>query len=52
MAGVTSTDRYLMLAAPIVLLPFAGTGLRLVRWEGGLLVLLYAAYVLWRSTAG
>jgi cation:H+ antiporter len=52
MAGVTSTDLYLMLAAPIVLLPFAGTGLRLVRWEGGLLVLLYAAYVLWRSTAG
>ena len=52
MAGVTSTDLYLMLAAPIVLLPFAGTGLRLVRWGGGWLVLLYAAYVLWRSTAG
>lgn len=50
--GVTWTDLGLMLAAPVALLPFAGTGLKLVRWEGALLLILYGAYVIWRSTAG
>ena len=51
-AGFTWTDLGLILAAPVVLLPFAGTGLKLVRWEGGLLLFLYGAYILWRSTVG
>ena len=50
--GVTGTDLLLMAAAPVLLLPFAGTGLRLVRWEGGLLLTAYVGYLVWRSTAG
>ncbi len=50
-SGVSWTDLALMLGAPILLVPFAGTGLRLVRWEGALLLALYAAYVYWRSTS-
>jgi len=34
-----------MIAVAIALLPVAFTGLRIARWEAGLFVVLYAAYV-------
>jgi cation:H+ antiporter len=49
---VTSTDLWLMLLAPLALAPFAGTGLRLVRWEGAVLLSAYVAYIVWRVSVG
>lgn len=50
--GVTQTDLLLLMLAPLLLVPFAGTGLRLVRWEGALLLIAYIGYVGWRATTG
>ena len=38
-------DLPVMVAVALALLPIAFTGLRIARWEAGLFVLLYAAYV-------
>jgi cation:H+ antiporter len=40
-------DNLIMIAASILLVAFAYTGRRISRPEGGLLVVLYVAYVAW-----
>ncbi|MDA0336687.1 MAG: calcium/sodium antiporter [bacterium] len=51
-AHVSQTDLVLMALAPAGLLPFAGTGLKLVRWEGVLLLGAYVTFVVWRVGVG
>ena len=43
--GAINFDIPIMIAVAIALLPVAFTGLRIARWEAGLFVVLYAAYV-------
>ncbi len=43
--GVSAMDLYFMLGTSAALLPIIGTGLRLNRWEGGLLLASYGAYI-------
>ena len=45
--GVIAFDIPIMIAVAIALLPIAFTGLRIARWEAGLFVALYAAYVVY-----
>ena len=44
-ASAVRFDLPVMVAVALALLPIAFTGLRIARWEAGLFVLLYAAYV-------
>lgn len=44
--AAVAIDLPLMLAAAVALLPLAFTGFILARWEGGLFLLLYTAYLL------
>lgn len=50
-SGITNLDLWVMVGFSSVLLPLLYTGLKLRRWEGGLLLLGYGAYlgVLWSS---
>ena len=43
--GISPVDLAAMTLVAILLLPLMRTGFRLVRWEGGLLLAFYAAYV-------
>ena len=45
--GISRVDLSVMMAAAIILLPLAWTGMILKRWEGGLLVLGYGLYLYW-----
>jgi len=49
--GILPGDFVVMIGAAVILLPFVWTGLRLERWEGGVLVAGYAGYVAWRLLA-
>ena len=49
-AEIAAFDIWVMLAATVALLVFAVSGWRVNRWEGGLLVAAYAAYVSWLAT--
>lgn len=40
-------DNLVMIAASLLLVAFAYTGRRISRWEGGILMLLYAGYIAW-----
>ena len=44
-AEIMAFDIWVMLAAAVVLVVFALSGLRINRWEGGLLLAGYAAYI-------
>ena len=44
-SGIRTIDLMVMLGIAIVLLPFMRTGFQLKRWEGFLLLLIYATYV-------
>jgi cation:H+ antiporter len=46
-SGLRAADVYVMLGLFVVLLPFAWTGFRLQRWEGGVLLLGYGGYLFW-----
>jgi cation:H+ antiporter len=46
-AEIVRFDNLVMLAASLLLVGFAATGRRISRWEGGVLVASYAAYVTW-----
>jgi cation:H+ antiporter len=46
------SDWLIMLALTIVLAPFVVSGLRLVRWEGAVLLAAYLAYIIWLYGAG
>jgi cation:H+ antiporter len=46
------SDWLIMLAFTVVLAPFVVSGLRLVRWEGAVLLAAYLAYVIWLYGAG
>jgi len=50
--GITKLDLWVMVVFSIALLPFLYTDLKLQRWEGGLLLFGYGAYlwVLWTSS--
>ncbi|RMH69056.1 MAG: sodium:calcium antiporter, partial [Bacteroidetes bacterium] len=43
--GVAAVDLWAMVGVAVLLLPLMRTGFRLVRWEGALLLLLYAGFV-------
>lgn len=43
--GIRTTDLLIMIGIAIVLLPFMWTGFQLKRWEGALLILIYATYI-------
>lgn len=45
---IQSFDQWVMLGSALVLMAFLYTGLRLARWEGGVLLISYAAYI-WLS---
>lgn len=45
--GIQMTDLWVMIGTALVTLPLMRTGLRLSRWEGGLLLLGYIAYVVY-----
>ena len=51
-SGITKLDLWVMVAFSIALLPLLYTNLKLQRWEGGLLLFGYGAYlwVLWPSS--
>lgn len=44
---ILRVDLWVMLGAAAALLAFAWTGRRIQRWEGGVLIALYAAYTAW-----
>ena len=44
-AGIRTTDLLIMVGIAIILLPFMWTGFQLKRWEGALLILIYATYL-------
>ena len=43
--GMSAVDLGLMIALAVLLLPLARSGWRLSRWEGALLLVIYAGYV-------
>lgn len=45
--SVVAIDAPLMLAAAVALLPIAFTGFKVARWEGGLFLALYCAYLVY-----
>ncbi len=45
--GITFTDLGVMTLLTLVLVPILGKGLRVSRWEGGLLLVAYALYLAW-----
>ncbi len=51
--GLTNVDLSMMLAMAVLSLPLMWTGFKLVRWEGAVFLLCYAAYLyhLWPKTA-
>lgn len=50
-AQILAFDLWVMLAVSVLLVIFAGTGLRLVRWEGGVFLLLYGTYLVVQLSA-
>ena len=47
MGNITWVDMGVMVVAAVVLLPFMWTGFRIERWEGGVMLAGYVAYVVW-----
>lgn len=47
MGNITWIDMGVMVVTAIVLVPFMFTGLRIERWEGGVMLAGYVAYVAW-----
>ncbi len=47
--GILTSDLLTMLGVSLLLLPLAWTGRHIVRWEGALLLALYAAYIALRA---
>ncbi|MGL5788045.1 MAG: calcium/sodium antiporter [Bacteroidales bacterium] len=45
--GISTVDTYILLGFSILLLPLMRTGYELKRWEGGLMLSLYIAYILY-----
>ncbi|UOM36109.1 calcium/sodium antiporter [Acuticoccus sp. I52.16.1] len=50
--GMQAFDIPLMVAISVLLVIVVATGQRVTRWEGGLLVLLYAGYIAFQTTMG
>ena len=48
--GILASDLWTMLGVSLLLLPLAWTGRHIVRWEGALLLVLYAGYVAVRAS--
>jgi len=48
--GILASDLWTMLGVSLLLLPLAWTGRHIVRWEGALLLALYAGYVAVRAS--
>jgi cation:H+ antiporter len=40
-------DNYVMIGMAVLFILLAGTGFRIRRWEGGVLLLAYAGYLAW-----
>lgn len=47
MGNITWVDMGVMVATAVILVPFMFTGLRIERWEGGVMLTGYVAYVVW-----
>ncbi len=46
-AGITYADWGVLIFSTIILLPFMKTETKIVRWEGIVLLVIYAAYIVW-----
>lgn len=47
-AKIVAVDQWIMLAVTVFLFPALMTGWRLVRWEGGVFLALYAGFIAWQ----
>jgi cation:H+ antiporter len=49
---ITAVDLWVMVAFSVGILPFLWTARKLQRWEGGILLVGYAAYLWWLWPSG